>query len=554
MTILTDRDIYRLSNEVAPPLIYPMIPALIRRVNDGKPALGDAQPNDRGVISYGRSSYGYDLRLSPKEFRILQHIPGTVVDPKRFNPDNLKLATLDEDEMGKFFILPGHSYGLGFSIELLSLPKNITAFFIGKSTYARCFAGDTKVKLVDGDFTFLELIERVNQGDRLYGYGVNTDMKIVIQELTSPRLIEKSKLVRVSIDNDDHVDCTPDHVFLLRDGTKKQAQHLAPGDSLYAIYQYLDHGYPVIYDTVLASTLADRRKAFSPIHRMVGQFMYGDDLQHLHHIDGNRFNNHPSNLQNLSSADHTRIHNNEDARHIKGGMASKTMFESNSVHREKILKALHSDETKEKTRAASHEWKHSQENKASLGTAREKRWQQAESRANQSEVAKRGCGSIKRRDDITEETLTAALLHTGTIRGAAKSLNVDRAAFRRFPSVISKFKAGKLAYNHKVVSVTPLNGEQNTYCLTAPDNGNFALSAGIFVNNCGIIANLTPGEAGWCGHLTIEISNASPADTRIYAGEGICQAVFFEGQPCENPYGIDRKYQNQGAEVVLPSV
>ena len=70
----------------------------------------------------------------------------------------------------------------------------------------------------------------------------------------------------------------------------------------------------------------------------------------------------------------------------------------------------------------------------------------------------------------------------------------------------------------------------------------------------GIIANLTPGEAGWCGHLTIEISNASPADTRIYANEGICQAIFFEGEPCENPYGSDRKYQNQGAEVVLPSV
>ena len=137
MTILNDRDIFRLSNEVSPPLIYPMIPALIRRVNDGKPALGDAQPNDRGVISYGQSSYGYDLRLSPLDFRIFQHIPGTVVDPKRFNPNNLKLATLDEDEMGKFFILPGHSYGLGFSIELLSLPKNVTAFFIGKSTYAR---------------------------------------------------------------------------------------------------------------------------------------------------------------------------------------------------------------------------------------------------------------------------------------------------------------------------------------------------------------------------------------------------------------------------------
>lgn len=90
------------------------------------------------VISYGISSYGYDLRLSDKEFKIFRHIPGTVIDPKQFNPDNLEDARLHEDYSGKYFILPGNSYGLGVALEYLALPKHITALFIGKSTYARC--------------------------------------------------------------------------------------------------------------------------------------------------------------------------------------------------------------------------------------------------------------------------------------------------------------------------------------------------------------------------------------------------------------------------------
>lgn len=90
------------------------------------------------VISYGLSSYGYDIRLSPNDFRIFRHIPGTVVDPKNFNPANLEFTPLQEDENGVFFILPAHSYGLGVAYEKLEIPDNITVICIGKSTLARC--------------------------------------------------------------------------------------------------------------------------------------------------------------------------------------------------------------------------------------------------------------------------------------------------------------------------------------------------------------------------------------------------------------------------------
>jgi dCTP deaminase len=106
-------------------MITPFEPSIVRRV-EGFP-----------VLSYGTSSYGYDVRLSPVEFRVFRHIPGTVVDPKHFNPENLEPVQLHTDAHGSYFILPAHSYGLGVALEHLAVPEDITVLCIGKSSYAR---------------------------------------------------------------------------------------------------------------------------------------------------------------------------------------------------------------------------------------------------------------------------------------------------------------------------------------------------------------------------------------------------------------------------------
>jgi dCTP deaminase len=130
----SDRWIHK---QAAAGMIEPFVPELVREFSLAPPAgLIQGFPI-RKVLSYGCSSYGYDLRLSPKEFLIFRHIPGTVMNPKRFNPANLEPAPLHSDEDGDFFILPAHSYGLGVAVECLRIPDNITCLFIGKSTYAR---------------------------------------------------------------------------------------------------------------------------------------------------------------------------------------------------------------------------------------------------------------------------------------------------------------------------------------------------------------------------------------------------------------------------------
>jgi dCTP deaminase len=130
--LLSDTEITALATEAG--MITPFIPALARTRRD-----------ERRVLSYGLSSYGYDLRLSDREFLVFQPLrePGTnnhaVVDPKDFNPAHLKPVPLHNTSEGdSYFVLPAHSYGLGVAVECLQIPSDITAQFIGKSTYARC--------------------------------------------------------------------------------------------------------------------------------------------------------------------------------------------------------------------------------------------------------------------------------------------------------------------------------------------------------------------------------------------------------------------------------
>lgn len=84
-----------------------------------------------GVISFGLSSYGYDLRIAD-EFKIFENAPDTVVDPKNFDPSVL------EEFRGSECIIPPNSFALGRSVEFFRIPRNVITICTGKSTYARC--------------------------------------------------------------------------------------------------------------------------------------------------------------------------------------------------------------------------------------------------------------------------------------------------------------------------------------------------------------------------------------------------------------------------------
>lgn len=85
----------------------------------------------QGVISYGLSSYGYDLRVAD-EFKIFTNVNTTIVDPKGFDARSLV------EFKGPVCIVPPNSFALARSVEYFKIPRNVLTICLGKSTYARC--------------------------------------------------------------------------------------------------------------------------------------------------------------------------------------------------------------------------------------------------------------------------------------------------------------------------------------------------------------------------------------------------------------------------------
>jgi dCTP deaminase len=85
----------------------------------------------QGVISYGLSSYGYDIRVAD-EFKLFTDIHSTVVDPKQFNPKSFVDIKADS------ITIPPNSFALARTIEYFHIPRSVITVCLGKSTYARC--------------------------------------------------------------------------------------------------------------------------------------------------------------------------------------------------------------------------------------------------------------------------------------------------------------------------------------------------------------------------------------------------------------------------------
>lgn len=85
----------------------------------------------KGVISYGLSSYGYDIRVAD-EFKVFTNINSTVIDPKNFDPSSF--VTVKND----ICIVPPNSFALARTVEYFKIPENVITVCLGKSTYARC--------------------------------------------------------------------------------------------------------------------------------------------------------------------------------------------------------------------------------------------------------------------------------------------------------------------------------------------------------------------------------------------------------------------------------
>jgi dCTP deaminase len=536
---------------------------------------GSSRP---GVISYGVSSYGYDVRVGRK-FKVFTNARCAVVDPKNFDPASFV------DIEGDHCLIPPNSFALAETIEYFEIPRDILAVCLGKSTYARCFGGNTRVALVDGSApTLEEMASRAARGEAFWGYSIGEFGQLMVTLLDSPRFIGRDSLLRVTLDSGEAVECTPDHKFLCRDGRLRPADQLRAGDSLMPLYRSVNRGYEVVYEPLTGHLV--------PTHRLADEWnvrngVYSDEPKtHRHHVDHDRRNNRPWNLTRMPAEEHIRYHNainyGEDFDPEAHGEAIRSAFEEykqdplwrerlTEVQRERALR-FWQDEAYAEVRESVLDRRRNLtgETREAHRRATLARYQDPAERLRQSELMKAAWANddgsrrakqadvaraIRLRPELTGEVIRAALDETGSIRAAARLLGCDRSVFRRFPEIIHAFRGTGRVRNHKVAAVEPVPGLHDVYCLSVPEAGNFALEAGVFVKNCGIIVNVTPLEPEWRGKVTIEISNTTPLPAKIYSGEGIAQILFYKAEAvCKVSYGDKRgKYQDQPG-LTLPFV
>ena len=117
MTIKSDRWIRRMASEQG--MIEPFQENQVRYVNDER------------VISYGTSSYGYDVRCAA-DFKVFTNINSVIVDPKAFDESSFV------DKGSDVCIVPPNSFALARTVEYFRIPRNVLTICLGKSTYARC--------------------------------------------------------------------------------------------------------------------------------------------------------------------------------------------------------------------------------------------------------------------------------------------------------------------------------------------------------------------------------------------------------------------------------
>jgi dCTP deaminase len=117
MSIKSDKWIRRMAEQHG--MIEPFEPRQVRQADGG-----------RKIISYGTSSYGYDIRCAP-EFKVFTNIHSTVVDPKNFDEKSFV------DFHGDSCIIPPNSFALARTLEYFRIPRNVLTICLGKSTYAR---------------------------------------------------------------------------------------------------------------------------------------------------------------------------------------------------------------------------------------------------------------------------------------------------------------------------------------------------------------------------------------------------------------------------------
>jgi len=246
-------------------------------------------------------------------------------------------------------------------------PEECELYIVEGDSAGGCFFANIKVKLADGrNLSFKNLVKEHKQGKKNYCYTIKEDGNIGIELIVNPRKTKtNAEVIKVILDNDEEIICTPDHKFMSRNGGYKMAKDLQPEDSLMPLYSKLSkkekrvtiEGYEMILNPkdsnwVFAHALADE-------HNLVNSVYNENDGHNRHHCDFNKLNNNPDNIVRMSRKKHMAYHQEM----IKYGLHREDVKEKarkahqTIAYKEKVSKIMSTPEMEEMlSRRAKKQW------------------------------------------------------------------------------------------------------------------------------------------------------------------------------------------------------
>ncbi len=566
-----------------------------------------------GVVSYGLSSYGYDVRIAD-EFKIFTNINSTIVDPKQFDPRSFV------DFKGDVCIIPPNSFALARTVEYFRIPRNVLTICVGK-----CVAGDTQV--IDGSSGGLgridELVARAGSTASLDGQAVKrADVAQGTRQGLSPVLEIVTRTGR-------RLRATPNHP-LLTFGGWRALHDLHPGDRIGVprrLAVFGSRSLPEHELDLLGLMLSDGQCATAGASP---RYTSGDPvLREFFSRAVEAFGCVPRPVAGVSV--------NATNRGRRGGLMERNrlfawldslglavrspdkfvpsvVFELRRPLLARFLRALFSGDggismgenrfhlefcsTSERLARGVHHlllrfgvvamlrhratasgrgaWILCITSKNEIArfaseiglvpeSRKQKRLAEALERIDLRPQQKSNYDTLP---SAAWALLRAACQERGTslramgIRATQPCQSVPRGLAGELARRLGDEALGAVAESDLLwdtVRSKRFVGVEPVYDLTLPETANFVANDMVVHNStyarCGIIVNVTPFEPEWEGIVTLEVSNTTPLPAKIYANEGIAQVLFFEGdEPCETSYADKKgKYQAQHG-LTLPKL